>query len=120
MTQQKIEIGLGDAKESSKRFISAWHRAVSGEAIDTEVHLNFESLATLVSVLTPKRLELLQALRTYGPLSIRALSKRLERDYKNVHVDTTALEAVGLIQRDEGGLVAVPWDVIDAQFRLVA
>lgn len=120
MTQQKIEIGLGDAKESGQRFISAWHRAESGESADVEVHLNFESLETLVAVLTPKRLVLLRTLRTHGPLSVRALSKMVARDYKNVHVDTAALESVDLIQRDEGGLVAVPWDVIDAQVRLVA
>ena len=42
------------------------------------------------------------------------------RDYKNVHTDVIALEAVDLIQRSEKGLLVVPWDVIDAHVRLVA
>jgi len=74
----------------------------------------------LASVLTPKRLELMKTLRQHGPLSVRALSKQLERDYKNVHVDTSALEEVSLIQQTEEGLLLVPWDVIDAHVRLVA
>ena len=74
----------------------------------------------LVSVLTPKRLELMKVLRQQGLLSIRALSKQLERNYKNVHMDVIALEDVDLIQRSEEGLLVVPWDVIDAHVRLVA
>lgn len=120
MTQQKIEIGVGDAKDSYQRFIKAWHQAESGESMDVEVHLNFEDLETLVSVLTAKRFELLRALRKHGPMSVRALSKNLGRDYKNVHVDTAALESVDLIQRDDEGLIVAPWDVIDAHVRLVA
>ncbi len=53
----------------------------------------------LASALTPKRLELMKTLRQYGPLSVRALSKQLERNYKNVHVDAGALEEVDLIHR---------------------
>ena len=120
MKRQKIEIGISKAKENYQRFIDAWHKAEAGDTKDVEVHLNFEDLETLVSVLTTKRLELLKALRKQGPMSVRALAKALERDYKNVHVDTAALEEVDLIQRDDDGLVFAPWDVIDAQLRLVA
>lgn len=41
-------------------------------------------------------------------MGVRALAKTLERDYKNVHVDTAALEEVDLIQRDVDGLVFAP------------
>jgi len=120
MKQQRIEIGISTAKESYRKFIDAWHKAESGKTTDVEVHLNFEDLETLVSVLTTKRLELLKALRRQGPMSVRALSKALDRDYRNVHVDTAGLEAVDLIQRGDDGLVFSAWDVIDAQLRLVA
>lgn len=59
-------------------------------------------------------------LRQDGPLSVSALSKLLERDYKNIHVDSTALENVGLIKRTKENLLIAPWDVIDAHVRLVA
>jgi len=74
----------------------------------------------LVSVLTPRRLELMKILKQEGLLSIRGLSKQLKRDYKNVHTDVISLERVGLIQRSEEGLLLMPWDVIDAHVRLVA
>ena len=48
------------------------------------------------------------------------MSKQLERDYKNVHVDVKTLEDVGLIVRNEDQLLTAPWDVIDAHFQLVA
>jgi len=120
MTQQRIDIGVEEAESGYERFVEAWKNAEAGTNSEVEVHLNFEDLETLVSVLTPKRLELLRTLRMEGPISVRALSKSLKRDYKNVHVDTAELEAVDLIQRTEDDLIVAPWDVIDAHFRLVA
>jgi predicted transcriptional regulator len=120
MSTQHIHVGVEDAKRGFERFVAAWHTAQSDAVQEAEVHLNFEDFARLASVLTPKRLELLKILRQQGPLSVRALSKTLERDYKNVHVDASALEAVDLIQRDGDGLLIAPWDVIDAHVRLVA
>ncbi len=43
---------------------------------------------------------------------MRRLSKSLARDYSNVHSDCKALEAAGLIERDEARRLCVPWDVI--------
>ena len=120
MTKQNIHIGVEDSTHGLKRFIKAWHQAEDSEINQTETHLNFEDFSMLASVLTPKRLELMKLLRQNGPLSVRALSKQLERDYKNVHVDSTALENVGLIKRTKEKLLIAPWDVIDAHVRLVA
>ncbi len=120
MSTQHIHVGVEESKRGFERFINAWHKAQSGEVHETEVHLNFENFAMLASVLTPKRLELLTVLRQQGPLSVRALSKVLERNYKNVYVDTSDLESVDIIQRDKEGLLIAPWDVIDAHVRLVA
>ena len=120
MSKQHIHIGVEDAERGFRRFVDAWHKAESGTIDQAEVHLNFESFSMLASVLTPKRLELMKVLRQQGLLSIRALSKQLRRNYKNVHTDVIALSDVGLIQRSEEGMLAVPWDVIDAHVRLVA
>ena len=122
MSKQHIHIGVENAARGFKRFIEAWHKAeADGETEQTEIHINFEDFAMLSAVLAPKRLELMKTLRQYGPLSVRALSRQLKRDYKNVHVDASALEKVGLIQRtEEDGLLIAPWDVIDAHVRLVA
>ncbi len=120
LSKQHIHIGVEDAEHGFQRFIEAWHKAEAGEMAQAEVHLNFEDFAMLLSVLTPKRLALLKALRQRGPLSVRALAKHLERDYKNVHADVSALEKVSLIERTKDRLLRAPWDVIDAHVRLVA
>ena len=120
MKIKSINVGVEEADRGYGRFVDAWNRAESGNEGDAEIHLNFEDFAMLAAVLTPKRLELLKALRREGPMSVRSLSRIVDRDYKNVHVDSAELERAGLIQRDEEGRVTAPWDVIDAHFRLVA
>lgn len=120
MSKQHIHIGVENADQGYGRFIDAWHKAESGEVAEAEVHLNFEDLSQLLAVLTPKRLELLKAVRLQGPLSVHALAKQLGRNYKNVHADVRALEEVGLILPTEDGQLIAPWDVIDAHLNLVA
>jgi predicted transcriptional regulator len=120
MNKQHIHVGVEDAEGGFERFVKAWHKAEADEIEQAEVHLNFEDFAMLLSALTPKRLALLRTLRQHGPLSVRALAKQLERDYKNVYTDAGALEDVDLIARTEEGLLFAPWDVIDAHVRLVA
>ena len=120
LSRKHIHIGVEDAERGFERFVEAWHKAEAGKSEQVEVHLNFEDFAMLLSVLTPKRLALLKALRQHGPLSVRGLAKHLERDYKNVHADASALEKVGLIERTKDRLLRAPWDVIDAHVRLVA
>ncbi len=62
--------------------INAWKRAEKNEGFEPEQHLRFEDLEALLKVLSPGRWVLLKKLRLKGPMSIRALSKELGRDYK--------------------------------------
>lgn len=120
MSKQHINIGIENPDRGFDRFVDAWHKAENDELKQEEIHLNFEDFALFVSALTPKRLELMRALRQYGPLSVRALAKQVGRDYKNVHSDTKILEEVDLIHRTEHKLLTAPWDVIDTHVSLVA
>ena len=120
MNKQHIHVGIEDTDRGFERFVETWGRAEQGHIKETEVHLNFEDLSMLLSILTPRRLEVLKTLRQQSLSSVRALSKNLGRDYKNVHVDVRALENVGLLERTEGGTLQVLWDVIDAHVKLVA
>ena len=120
MSKRHIHIGTEDENAGFDRFIDAWHRAEEGQINTPEIHMNFEDLPALLSLLTPKRLELLKQLRQTGKTSVRSLSTALGRDYKNVHSDVRALEEAGLIERSETGEINAPWDVIDAHFSLVA
>ena len=50
--------------------------------------------------------------------SIRALSRDLGRDYRGVHADVVKLLEAGLLEKDEAGLVYVPWRKITAEINV--
>ena len=120
MNKQHIHVGVENPKRGFKRFAEAWERAEQDQVKETEVHLNFEDQRMLLSILTPRRLEILQTLRQKSLSSVNASSKSLKKGYKNVHVDVRALEDASLLERTEDGTLQVPWDIIDAHLRLVA
>lgn len=120
MNKQHIHVGIEDTDRGFERLVETWERAEHGHIKETEVHLNFEDLSMLLSILTPRRLEVLKTLRQQSLPSVRALSKNLKRGYKNVHADVRALENVGLLERTNEGVLRVHWDVIDAHLKLVA
>jgi predicted transcriptional regulator len=111
-----LELRLGDARDALDRFEAAWNRRTEGRKAGTLSVLSLEDLPLLLRTLTPARWELLDRLREAGPLSIYELAKRLQRDYKNVHTDVTALAGIGLVERDPEGGIAVTWDVVRAEF----
>ena len=109
-----LELRVGDVRDALDRFEAAWNRRTEGRR---SLHiLSVADLPLLLKTLTPARWELLDRLRQAGPLSIYELSRRLERDYKNVHTDVTRLVDIGLIERAADGGVSVPWDVVRAEF----
>jgi predicted transcriptional regulator len=116
--ERGIEIRVGAAADALDRFEAAWNRAQEGRAMRPLEILTFEDLPLLTRTLSPARWALLRDLRQKGTTSIYELAKRLGRDYKNVHTDVTQLAALGLIERDAEGRVAVPWDVLRTEFRL--
>lgn len=66
------------------------------------------------------RIQALTVLHEEGPSAIRALAKKLRRDYKNVHQDIQILERIGLVEETKGGLVAAPFNKIVAEIQLAA
>ncbi len=115
-----LHIEVSSADDSLRQFADAWHRAEQGEKIEPFYSVGFESMSELISTLTPKRWELIERLHHDGPMSIYALAKLLQRDYKNVHTDVKALSELEIIQKTEDGKITIPWDEIDAHFRLAA
>jgi predicted transcriptional regulator len=111
-----LELRVGDARDALDRFEAAWNRRTEGRRAQPLHVLSMAGLPLLLRTLTPARWELLERLRDAGPLSIYELARRLERDYKNVHTDVTALAKIGLIERAADGRVSVPWDVVRAEF----
>jgi len=52
---------------------------------EAETELSFTDGAQMLSTLSEKRMELLVFLHQHGPMNIKQLAKKLERDYSNVH-----------------------------------
>jgi predicted transcriptional regulator len=114
---KRLEIRIGLAGDALDRFEAAWNRVAEERAMNRLEILSFADLPLLLKTLSPARWQLLERLRAAGPVSIYQLAKRLARDYKNVHTDVTQLAASGLIERRGDGRVAVPWDLLRAEFK---
>ena len=113
-----LEIRVGPATDALDRFEAAWNRAAEGRALRTLHVLTLADLPLLLKTLSPARWQLLAALRKSGPVSIYQLSKRLGRNYKNVHTDVTQLAALGVVERASDNRVLVPWEVLRAEWSL--
>ena len=115
-----LEIRVSAPGDALDRFEAAWNRAAEGHSFRPFRILSFGDLPRLLKTLTPARWQLLQQLAAEGPVSVYQLAKRLERDYKNVHTDVAALVELGLIEKKNRAQVAVAWDAVRAELRLIA
>lgn len=116
MSNDAIQIHVGTAEDMGKRFANAWRRAEHGEAVN-ETHITFPDLQTLLTALTPKRLDLLRYVRHHPISTVKSLATQLHRDYKNVHQDVEALSRLGLLTRTKGSVQA-PYAEVEARFVL--
>lgn len=89
-----------------------------GELGEQPAEVAFQTMDLLLKVLTPNRWRLLRALKVKGPTSIRQLSQKLDRDYRGVHADVSALLDVGLVEKNAAGAICVRWDRIVAEMDL--
>ena len=115
----KLNIVVGEPLVSAQARMQEHARKIdAGESVAPLCEVGFERMAQMSEVFTPKRWELVETLKATGAQSIYALAKRLNRHYRNVHQDVTALIEWLVIEKDEEGKVFVPWDEIDVQFPL--
>jgi predicted transcriptional regulator len=98
---------------------AAAETAKSGKA-DKSDRISFASPELLWKVLTAKRWEILRALTGAGPLSIREIARRVERDVKAVHADVHALLDAGILDRTEDGETVFPYEAVHVDFTLYA
>jgi len=115
--KRALELRIEGATEALDRFEAAWLHLEEGGTLAPRRILALADLPALLKALTPARWQLLERLAAAGPLSVYALAKRLQRDYKNVHTDVVQLVALGLIERRDAQVVVV-WDTVRAELRL--
>jgi predicted transcriptional regulator len=113
-----LYVGVSAPDDALDRFEAAWHLASGRKAPAPLALLSFADLPLLVKNLSPARWDLLKRLKAAGPLTIFALAKLLERDYKNVHTDVSRLVELNLIEKSEDGLISVPWQTVRAELKL--
>jgi predicted transcriptional regulator len=109
-----VTLEVSSREETNRRFLRAFEGQPQGEVI------SFETPALLFKVLTQKRWELLAALTGAGPVTLRELARRVERDVKAVHGDVHALLNAGILQKTEAGRIVFPFDAVRVNFMLKA
>ncbi|WP_436930050.1 hypothetical protein [Halosimplex halobium] len=74
-----------------------------GDAADSTPTLSFTSYDDLMTTLTPRVLELVEAIRREEPSSINEAARVVDRDVKNVHEELTRLARLGIVFFEEEG-----------------
>ncbi|MBT3388659.1 MAG: ArsR family transcriptional regulator [Desulfobacula sp.] len=97
MKIRKVKIGIQSLESALNDFVETGRALEEGKPVKKEKGVYFTSVEAFRKALTPKRLELLRAIKTEKPSSIRQLSKITERDIKNISADISFLEQAGLV-----------------------
>ncbi|EPW1447571.1 winged helix-turn-helix transcriptional regulator [Salmonella enterica subsp. houtenae serovar 43:z4:z23:-] len=108
-----VTIRIASLNEVRKNTIAA----IQG---DTSAHgefITFLSFGDLHSTLTPKRMDILNAMTGEGELTFREIASRVGRDVKAVHTDVTALIKCGIVERGNSGVI-FPYDGMRFDFLL--
>ncbi len=98
--------------EEMKAYSLAYAKDVTNEVQRMASVRAFISQELLWKKLTPKRLEILNAMVGAGPMSIRELGRRMARDVKAVHSDVQILLKENFITKTESGQIELPFDEV--------
>ncbi len=109
-----VTLGVASRDAVSARFLAA----MNGKAQDA--YITFESPELLFRTLTELRWNIIKAITGAGPLSIREIARRVDRDVKGVHRDVHALLSAGVLERTEEGAIEFPYDAVHVDFMLRA
>ncbi|GGI95441.1 hypothetical protein GCM10008995_01900 [Halobellus salinus] len=74
-----------------------------GDAVESPLTLSFTSYDDLLGTLTPRVLDLIEAIRREEPASINETARVVDRDVKNVHEELSQLAQLGIIFFEEDG-----------------
>lgn len=118
--ESEIVVLVQSQEESSRELHRVARILDAGGDVDLPSRLVFATMDQILGVLTPNRWKLIQTLHKAGPMSIRALAKLLERDYRGVHADIVKLMEYDLVTRNAAKRVFVPWDKITAEISAVS
>jgi predicted transcriptional regulator len=104
--------------QAGKRAADAMRAAAAGKAATPNVGISFQQVGQLLATFTPKRWELIVALRATGPMTVAELARHLGRNDKNVRADGQQLIEWMAVERGDDGRVSVPWSEIVVDMKL--
>lgn len=114
-----LHLTVGEPMAASlARAAAAMKAAKQGKPAQPYYGVGFDEVGELFAIFTPKRWELIGALREGGAMTVAELARRLGRDYKNVHTDCERLIEWMAVEKDENGLVHAPYDEIVVDMKL--
>ena len=118
-SRKVLNVKVGETlQQTGKRAADAMRAAAAGRAVAPYFGISFEQVGQMLATFTPKRWELIAALREVGPLTVAELARYLGRNYKNVHADVQQLIEWMAVERGDDGRVSVPWSEIVVDMKL--
>lgn len=119
MTERILNVKVGEPLEANLALAARTMEALDrGETPAPYFGIGFSDVGQLFAVFTPRRWDLLAALRESGPMTIAELARRVKRDYKNVHGDVGKLAEWQAVEKDEKGRIVAPYSEIVVDVRL--
>ncbi|TAM10234.1 MAG: transcriptional regulator [Nevskiaceae bacterium] len=109
--ENTLTIGVASVAEVKSRMRSATHGRP-----DATSRFTFTSGGDLLRTLNANHWGLLAALAGAGPLGVRELARRVDRDVKGVHTDATTLVNCGLIDKTATGALHFPYEHVRVEF----
>jgi len=110
-----VTVGVRSLAGAKARLAEAMHGRMQGKG----VRIDFATPELLWRILAPSRLAILRAMSGAGPLALREIARRVERDVKGVHTDVHALLVAGVLDRNAEGFI-FPFDSVHVDFTFQA
>jgi len=119
MNERILNVKVCEPLEASlARAAQTMEALERGDTPPSYFTVGFSEISQLLAVFTPRRWDLLAALREDGPMTIAALARRVKRDYKNVHNDVEKLVEWQALEKDEQNRIVAPFSEIVMDVRL--
>jgi len=108
MTENTLTITFQQAEQHRQAARERLRRAEAGDTDeeveqDTRFIINFEAFDDIARLMRTSNLELIEAIVSAEPASIRQLAETVDRDYREVHRNLGELESLGVIEFKQEG-----------------
>ena len=114
--ESKLVVTLSSSGECYDDVRSAIQALERDESVDSTPTISFGSNDELMETLTPRVLDLIEAIRRDEPGSINEAARVVDRDVKNVHEELSRLARLGIIFFEKDGQSKRPVVWFDEMF----